>query len=58
MERKVLDRDDILRILPNRPAHAHKGNFGKILMLCGSRGQELRLLQLWEHYAPVQVWSI
>lgn len=38
MERKVLDRDDILRILPNRPAHAHKGNFGKILMLCGSRG--------------------
>ena len=33
-----LCNDDILKILPDRPVHAHKGDFGKVLLLCGSRG--------------------
>lgn len=38
MELKVLSHSDVLKILPDRDADAHKGNFGKILLLCGSRG--------------------
>lgn len=34
----ILNHEDVLRILPDRDDHAHKGNFGKILLLCGSRG--------------------
>ena len=34
----VLNHDDVLRILPDRDENAHKGKFGKILLLCGSRG--------------------
>ena len=34
----VLDHDQVLSILPNREENAHKGDFGKILLLCGSRG--------------------
>jgi len=33
-----LHHSDILRILPDRRIDAHKGDFGKILMICGSRG--------------------
>ena len=33
-----LNHDDVLKILPDRDAYAHKGDFGKILLLCGSRG--------------------
>jgi len=38
MEMKVLSHSDVLKILPDRDANAHKGNFGRILLLCGSRG--------------------
>ena len=35
---KTLCREDVLSILPNRDPFAHKGKFGKILLLCGSEG--------------------
>lgn len=38
MEVKVLNHSDILKILPDRDVNAHKGDFGRILLLCGSRG--------------------
>lgn len=38
MEILQLDHDSVLGILPDRDECAHKGNFGKILLLCGSRG--------------------
>ena len=34
---KILTHNDVLRILPDRHPNAHKGNFGRILLLCGSR---------------------
>lgn len=33
-----LNHSDVLHLLPDRNPYAHKGNFGKILLLCGSRG--------------------
>lgn len=33
-----LSHDDVLSILPDRDVCAHKGDFGKLLLLCGSRG--------------------
>lgn len=33
-----LNHEKALSILPDRDPFAHKGNFGKILLLCGSRG--------------------
>ena len=33
-----LNHDAVLKILPDRRKDAHKGDFGKILLLCGSRG--------------------
>ncbi len=38
MEMKELTHPAVLRILPDRRADSHKGDFGKILLLCGSRG--------------------
>lgn len=35
---KVLNHEQVLNILPDRKSDAHKGDFGKILLLCGSRG--------------------
>lgn len=34
----ILDHGKVLSILPDRRVDAHKGDFGKILLLCGSRG--------------------
>lgn len=34
----ILSHEDVLSILPDREKNAHKGNFGKLLLLCGSRG--------------------
>lgn len=34
----VLDHQQVLKKLPDRPQNAHKGNFGKLLLLCGSKG--------------------
>ena len=33
-----LDHSSVLQILPDRALNTHKGDFGKILLLCGSRG--------------------
>lgn len=38
MEVKVLNQSDVSGILPDRDVNAHKGDFGRILLLCGSRG--------------------
>lgn len=35
---KTLCHDDVLKLLPDRIMTAHKGDFGRVLLLCGSRG--------------------
>ena len=34
----MLDYESVQALLPERDENAHKGNFGKLLLLCGSRG--------------------
>jgi len=36
--KKILDHHQIFTLLPDRNKDAHKGDFGRILLLCGSRG--------------------
>lgn len=38
MKRIELNHEAVLNILPDRDENAHKGDFGRILLLCGSRG--------------------
>ena len=38
MKYAILDKAQVDALLPDRDPFAHKGNFGKILLLCGSRG--------------------
>ena len=38
MQIRQLDHQAVLSLLPDRKADSHKGNYGKILLLCGSRG--------------------
>ena len=35
---KILDHNAVLSHLPNRKPDSHKGDYGRILLLCGSRG--------------------
>lgn len=35
---KELNHEQVLQMLPDRDPEAHKGDFGRILLLCGSRG--------------------
>ncbi len=38
MEFRYLKHESVLALLPDRDDNAHKGDFGRILLLCGSRG--------------------
>lgn len=38
MEKRTLDQEAVGRLLPERRADSHKGDYGKLLLLCGSRG--------------------
>ena len=38
MDVQILTHNHVLSMLPDRPANAHKGSCGKLLLLCGSRG--------------------
>ncbi len=38
MEHKILDHAAVLSLLPDRAQDAHKGDFGRLLLLCGSLG--------------------
>lgn len=38
MEYTILDQVNVAELLPKRQDNSHKGNYGKILLLCGSRG--------------------
>ena len=38
MEKKILSHTDVISLLPDRAIDAHKGDFGRVLLLCGSKG--------------------
>ena len=38
MDQIMLTHKDVLSMLPERDLRSHKGDFGRVLMLCGSRG--------------------
>lgn len=38
MDIQILNHSDVLHLLPDRHIESHKGDYGKILLLCGSRG--------------------
>ncbi len=53
----MLNENSVLSLLPDRPEDAHKGNFGKLLLLCGSRGfTGAAYLSAMGHCAAGQVW--
>ena len=38
MKRSILTHEKVLSMLPDRKPDTHKGNYGRVLLLCGSKG--------------------
>lgn len=38
MQYLIMDADKVNMLIPDRESNSHKGNYGKILLLCGSKG--------------------
>lgn len=38
VEERILNHEAVLRLLPDRKPQSHKGDYGRVLLLCGSRG--------------------
>lgn len=38
MDIRQLNEDDVAHLLPDRKEYTHKGDYGKVLLLCGSKG--------------------
>lgn len=38
MKERILNHNDVFEMLPDRDPQSHKGDYGRVLLICGSRG--------------------